>query len=69
MLTCSVSRLGSFQTALQNTDEQTRKQEMKRALTKNLRSVRSALDEAQYKKYLQVMNVTLQNHGLQEYVR
>lgn len=59
----------AFQTALQNTDEQARKQEMKRAVTRNLRSVRGSLDYSQYKKYLQLMNVTLQNRGLLEYVR
>lgn len=55
--------------ALENTDEQVRNKEMKQALLKNLRSVRGALDYSQYKKYLQVMNVTLTNYGLNEYVK
>ncbi|MDO4215379.1 MAG: hypothetical protein Q4D12_05630 [Bacteroidales bacterium] len=55
--------------ALENTDEQARNKEMKKAVLKNLRSVRSALDYTQYKKYVQVMNVTLKNYGLRDYVK
>ncbi len=51
--------------ALENTDEQARNKEMSKALTRNLRSVRGALDYTQYKKYVQILNATLNNYDIE----
>lgn len=65
----AVTLQSAIQQSLQNTDAQARNKEMKQAVTRNLRSVRGALDYTQYKKYVQIMNSTLSNYGLQEYVK
>ena len=55
--------------AMNQQDETQRKHEVKKAVTNHLRRMHTTLDDAQYKKYLKTLNVTLNNYGLQDYVR
>ena len=41
-----------------------RQERVNEAITRNLRYMKSILDEAQYKKYLMLLNTTLINRGL-----
>lgn len=45
-------------------NELSRKAMMKNAINKDLRFMRYVLDEKQYKKYLMLLNTTLNNRGL-----
>jgi len=55
--------------ATQETNEETKAQEIKNAVRKNLKQTSRVLSKDQYKKYLRVLNSTLQNTGLNEYTR
>jgi hypothetical protein len=54
---------------LQNNDEAAKKQEIKKAVNKNLRNASRVLNMNQYKKYLQILNVTLQNNKIADYTK
>ena len=45
-------------------NKESRKAMMKNAINKDLRFMRYVLDEKQYKKYLMLLNTTLNNRGL-----
>ncbi len=48
--------------------EAKRNESVKKAVYVNLKSMKQTLSDTQYKKYLQVLNTTLQNKGLWDYV-
>jgi hypothetical protein len=65
----TISLQEAIQDALQNNDEAAKKQEIKKAVNKNLRNASRVLNMNQYKKYLQILNVTLQNNKIADYTK
>ena len=65
----SFAAVNTNQDALQNNDEAAKKQEIKKAVNKNLRNASRVLNVSQYKKYLQILNVTLQNNKIADYTK
>ena len=59
----------AIQDALQNNDEAAKKQEIKKAVNKNRRNASRVLNMNQYKKYLQILNATLQNNKIADYTK
>ena len=59
----------ALQQACQETNEETKTQEIKKAVKNNLKQTRRVLTLDQYKRYLRVLNSTLQNTGLDEYTK
>ena len=59
----------ALQQAVQESNEETKAQVIKKAVEKNLKQTSRVLSLDQYKRYLRVLNSTLQNAGLNEYTR
>jgi hypothetical protein len=59
----------ALQQAVQESNEETKAQVIKKAVEKNLKQTSRVLSMDQYKRYLRVLNSTLQNAGLDEYTR
>ena len=59
----------ALQQAVQESNEETKAQVIKKAVEKNLKQTSRVLSLDQYKRYLRVLNSTLQNAGLDEYTR
>ena len=59
----------AIQEAIQNNDETSKKQEIKKAVNKNLKSASRVLSINQYKKYLQILNATLNNNHIADYTK
>ena len=54
---------------MENVLQMAKKQEIKNAVNKNLRNASRVLNVNQYKKYLQILNVTLQNNKIADYTK
>ena len=59
----------ALQQVCQETNEETKTLEIKKAVEKNLKQTSRVLTIDQYKKYLRILNSTLQNTGLNEYTK
>ena len=61
-----------FQNQVQEAEqlpEAEKTQAIKKAVTHNLRNVNAVLTRDQYKKYQYILNTTLRNKGLEDYIR
>jgi len=59
----------AIETAMQESNENDKATMVKTAVQSNLKKTGRVLTREQYKKYLQIMNVTLLNNGLAKYTK